>query len=54
MVIRNYADEERTNNPIDQPGATAATKRLDIGKSGRSGTNGAEEPKKYSNGTSNR
>jgi len=27
MVIRNYADEERHQNPIDQPGASTNPKR---------------------------
>ena len=54
MMIRNYADEERQHNPIDQAGAPPQPKRSDIGKSGRVGTGGPEEPKKYSNGTSAR
>lgn len=37
MAIRNYADEERQGNPIDQPMGTGNAKRQDIGKAPRNG-----------------
>ena len=48
MIVRNYADEERLQNPIDQMGATNS-RRLDIGKV--SSTRGpANAEAKYGNG----